>query len=287
MNAFVAAAADDTEVTCTHQRWTKQGGGAFDVELADTSGEAAVIWQVEEWVLHANEATQQTVNPGDTNMHKTSVAHANPTPVKLKKAIVRTDGAGLKITNWCRTNRPGLPWFSTAPEDATASLEEPSPTTLVQGGRHVSLGAFVAYTELAKKESTKMMAEQEGQITKLNEARCEMKDAMTEMAKANANMMAAIGATGKQVTELTGRVDDISVKTDRNEKKTDRIIAALEKAGIVFPPDALRLRLRPRLRLRQRVAEPSRLCKTCGWRWRAAVGAAAARSDRVAEWGGR
>ena len=88
----------------------------------------------------------------------------------------------------------------------------------MQGGRHGSLGAFVAHTELVKNESTKMMAEQEGQITKLNEARCEMKDAMTEMAKANANMMAAIGATGKQVTELTGRVDDISVKTDRNGK---------------------------------------------------------------------
>ena len=86
------------------------------------------------------------------------------------------------------------------------------------------------------------MAEQEGQITKLNAERCEMKDAMTEMAKANANMMAAIGATGTQVTELTGRVDDIGVKTDRNREKTDQIIAALEKAGIVFPPDAPRLR---------------------------------------------
>ena len=239
MNAFVAAAAaDDTEVTCTHQRWTKQGGGAFDVELADTSGEAAVIWQVEEWVLHANEATQQTVNPGDTNMHKTSVAHANPTPVKLKKAIVRTDGAGLKITNWCRTNQPRLLWFSTAPEGAAASLAEPSSTTMVQGGRHGSLGAFVAHTELAKKESTKKMAEQEGQITKLTAERCEMKDAMTEMAKANANMMAAIGATDTQVTELKGRVGDTGVKTDRNGGKTDRIIAALEKAGMVFPPDA-------------------------------------------------
>ena len=31
MNAFVeAAAADDTKVTCSHQRWTKEGGGAFD-----------------------------------------------------------------------------------------------------------------------------------------------------------------------------------------------------------------------------------------------------------------
>ena len=77
--------------------------------LVDTSGEAAVIWQVEKWVFDANEATQQTVNPGDTNMRKTSVAHANPAPVKLKKAIVCTEGAGLKITDWCRTNRPGLP----------------------------------------------------------------------------------------------------------------------------------------------------------------------------------
>ena len=102
MNAFVAAAAaDDTAVTCTHQRWTKEGGGAFDVAPVDTSGEAAIIWQVEEWVLDANTVTNQTANPGDTNIHKTSVAHANP--------IVRTEGAGLKTTNWCRTNRPGLP----------------------------------------------------------------------------------------------------------------------------------------------------------------------------------
>ena len=49
MNAFVAAAAaDDTKMTCAHQRWTKEGGGAFNVELVDTSCEAAVIWQVEE-----------------------------------------------------------------------------------------------------------------------------------------------------------------------------------------------------------------------------------------------
>ena len=137
MNAFIeAAAADDTKVTCSHQRWTKEGGGAFDVELADDSGDAAVIWQVEEWVLDANEVTKQAVNPSDTIMHRTSVAHANPTPVKLKKAIVRTGGAGPKITNWCRTNRPGLPWFSTAPADATASSAEPSSTTIVQGGQH-------------------------------------------------------------------------------------------------------------------------------------------------------
>ena len=51
-------------------------------------------------------------------------------------------------------------------------------------------------------------------------------------------MMAAIGAISEQVTELTGRVDDIGVKADWNGEKTDRIIAALEKAGIVFPPDA-------------------------------------------------
>ena len=66
---------------------------------------------------------------------------------------MRTEGAGLKITNWYRTNRrPGLPWFSTAPEGAAASPAEPSSTTMVQGGRHGSLGAFVAHIELAKKE---------------------------------------------------------------------------------------------------------------------------------------
>ena len=79
--------------------------------------------------------------------------------------IVRTDGAGLKITNWCRTNRPGLPWFSATPADATASSEESGLTTMVQGGRHGSMVAFVAHTELAKKVTTKMMAAHEDQIT--------------------------------------------------------------------------------------------------------------------------
>ena len=239
MEALVAAAvADDTAVTCTHQRWTKEGGGAFDVAPIDTSGEAAIIWQVEEWVLGANTVTTQTVNPGDANMHRTSVAHANPTPVKPKKAIVRTEGAGLKITNWFRTNRPGLPWFSTAPEGAAEASSEPSSTTMVQGGRHGSLGAFVAHTELAKKESTAMATKQEGRITKLDEA-------MVKSAEMIQNMMLAIGSNSQQTKALTGRVgdigekeDQIGQKTDHIGQKTDRIIAAVEKAGMAFPPAA-------------------------------------------------
>ena len=89
MDAFVAAAAaDDTAVTCTHQRWTKEGGGAFDVAPVDTSGEAAITWQFGEWVLDANTATKQTVNPGDTNMHKTPVL----TPTRPHADFVTHDG---------------------------------------------------------------------------------------------------------------------------------------------------------------------------------------------------
>ena len=44
--------------------------------------------------------------------------------------------------------------------------------------------------------------------------------------------------TSQQVKELTGRFNDIGVKTQWNREKTDRNITALEKAGIVFPPDA-------------------------------------------------
>ena len=58
-----------------------------------------------------------------------------------------------------------------------------------------------------------------------------MKDAMAAMAKANANMMAAIGTNSEQTKVLTGRVDDIG-------QKADRIIEALEKHGMVFSPDA-------------------------------------------------
>ena len=84
MQAFIAAAAaDDTKITCHHQRWTKDGGGAFDVKLADDNGDSAVMWQVEEWALDANELTKQKVDPSGMIMHRTSMAHANPTPVKL------------------------------------------------------------------------------------------------------------------------------------------------------------------------------------------------------------
>ena len=57
-------------------------------------------------MLDANAATKESVDPNDEALHKTSVAHANPTPVKLKKAIERTEGAGLKITNWFRSRAP-------------------------------------------------------------------------------------------------------------------------------------------------------------------------------------
>ena len=208
MEAFVAAAASDAAaVTCTHPRRTKEGGGAFVAAPADTSSEAAIIWQVEEWVLDANTATTQSVNPCDVELHKTSVAHANPTPVKLKKAIERTEGAGLKITNWCRTHRPGLPWFATAPEGAAAAPAGPSSTTVVQGGRHGSLGAFVAHTEQAKMESTVMITKQEGRLSKLDEA-------MVKSNKMMRNLVMAIGPNDQQTKVLTGRVGVIGEKAD-------------------------------------------------------------------------
>ena len=143
---LAAAAADDTAVSCTHHRWTRDGGGAFAVAPVNANSEAVVIWQVEEWVLDANAATKQSVDPGDVALHKTPVAHANPTPVKLKKATERTEGADLKITNWCRSHRPGLPWFATADSEGAASAPAGlSSTTVAPLGRHSSLGAFVSH----------------------------------------------------------------------------------------------------------------------------------------------
>ena len=224
MDALVkAAAADDTKITCAHKRWTKDGGGAFDVQLADGNDDAAVVWQVEEWIHDANAQTKQKVDPNGAIMHRTSVAHANPTPVKLKKAIVRTDGAGLKITDWCRKDRAGLPWFSTASAAAMAP-EEPGSTAVVPGGRHGTFGAFVAHTELTKKATTKTMEAQGGQITKLDEA-------VTKSQEMLQALMGAMGANSQQTKALSGRVDGI-------DQKTDLIIAALEKAGVAVSPDA-------------------------------------------------
>ena len=221
---------DDTKITCSHKRWAKDGGGAFDVQLADGNDDAAVVWQVEEWIHDANAQTKQKVDPNGVIMHRTSVAHANPTPVKLKKAIVRTDGAGLKITDWCRKDRAGLPWFSTASAAAMAP-EEPGSTAVVPGGRHGTFGAFVAHTELTKKETTKTMEAQGGQITKLDEAMAKSQEMLQ-------TLMGALGANSQQTKALSGRVDGIDQKTDQIGAKTDRIIAALEKAGVAVSPDA-------------------------------------------------
>ena len=275
MHALIgAAAADDTKITCIHRRWTKDDGGAFDVQLADDNGDSAVMWQVEEWIHDANGQTKQKVDPSGVIMHRTPVAHANPTPVKLKKVIVRTDGAGLKITNWFRTNRPGLPWFSATPAEATAStvsMEEPGSTAVVPGGRHGTLGAFVAHTELAKKETTKTMEAHGGQITKLDEALAKSQEMLQ-------TLMGAIGASNEKTQVLSGRVGQIDEKADRFMRRLRRLAC---RSHLTRP----RLRLRQQLRLRLRAARPSQP-KTRGLRRRAAVGVAAAapRGRRVAAW---
>ena len=231
MRNFVKAAeADGTKITCSHKRWTKDDGGAIDVQL-DDNGDSAVMWQVEEWIHDANAMTKQTVDPSGVVMHRTSVAHANPTPVKLKKAIVRTDGAGLKITNWCKTNRPGLPWFSATPAEAAASTEEAGSTAIVQGGRHGSLGAFVAHTELAKKQTTKTMEEHGGQITTLGEAVAKSQEMLQ-------TLMLAMGSNSKETKELSGRVDGVEQNTGQISAKVDQIIATLGQAGMAVSPAA-------------------------------------------------
>ena len=102
---------------------------------------------------------------------------------------------------------------------------------MVQGGRHGSLGAFVAHTEQAKMESTAMMTKHEGRISKLDEAMVKSNEALTKSNEMMQNMILAIGSNGQQTKLLTGRIDEIG-------EKTDRTIAALEKAGMIFPPAA-------------------------------------------------
>ena len=75
------------------------GGGAFEVAPVNVNADAMVIWQIEEWVIGANTVTKQPVDPSEASPHKTAVSHPNPTPIKLKKTIERTEGAGIKITN--------------------------------------------------------------------------------------------------------------------------------------------------------------------------------------------
>ena len=171
METFVAAVAtDEAAVSCTHHRWTKDGGGAFEVAPANANADAVVIWQVEEWVLGANSATKLPADPSKAASHKTAVSHQNPTPIKLKKAIECTEGAGTKTTDWCRSYRPGLPWFAAAEATGVASTPAgPSSTVVMPPGRYGSLGAFAAHTEAAKMESTAMITKQSGQISKLDE----------------------------------------------------------------------------------------------------------------------
>ena len=83
----------------------------------------------------------------------------------------------------------------------------PSSTTVVQGGRHGSLCAFVAHTEQAKMESTVMITKQEGRLSKLDEA-------MVKSNKMMRNLVMAIGPNDQQTKVLTGRVGVIGEKAD-------------------------------------------------------------------------
>ena len=66
MEAFVAAAAaDEPAVSCTHHRWTKDGGGAFEVAPVNVNANAVVIWQLEEWVIGASTVTKQPVDSSE------------------------------------------------------------------------------------------------------------------------------------------------------------------------------------------------------------------------------
>ena len=51
-------------------------------------------------------------------------------------------------------------------------------------------------------------------------------------------LMAAMGSNNQQTKVLSGRVDGIEQKPGQIDEKADRIIAALEKAGVAVSPDA-------------------------------------------------
>ena len=140
----------------------------------------------------------------------------HPTPVKLKKAIERTEGAGLKITNWCRTHRPGLPWFATVPEGAAAAPAGLGSTTVVQGARHGSLGAFVAHTKQANMESMVMITKQEGRLSKLDEAMVRS----TEMMQ---NLMKAIGTTDQQTKGSRGGLAKLGRRRIESLRRSKRL----------------------------------------------------------------
>ena len=229
-------------------------------------------------MLDANAATKQSVKPSDVELHKTSVVHANPTPVKPQKAIERTEGAGLKITNWCRSHRPGLPWFATADSEGAASASAGlGSTTVVQGGRHGSLGAFVAHTEQAKMESIVMTTKQEGRLSKLDAA-------MQQTAEMMQNLMKAIATNDQQTKCSRGDVMKLGrrrIESSRRSKRLARYFRRRRRqrrsrrtAMRVWRP-----RLCPQLSLWLQTAQPSRLRKTHGRRRRAVVGVVAAGSD--------
>ena len=218
---MAAAAADGTVVSCTHHRWTKDGGGAFEVAPVNDNVDAVVIWQIEEWTLGANLATKLPVDPSEAAPHKTAVSHKNPTPIKLKKALERTEGAGIKITDWRRSHRPGLPWFAAAEAGVASTPAGPSSTVVMSPGRYGSLDAFIAHTEAAKMESTAMTTKQSGQISKLEET-------MQKSAGMMQQLIQMTGANEQKTKALTEQVNKMGAKTDM-------IIEVLKVAGVAFP----------------------------------------------------
>ena len=169
--------------------------------------------------------TKLPVDPSEAAPHKTAVSHQDPTPIKLKKAIERTEGAGIKITDWCRSYRPGLPWFAAAEASGVASTPSgPSSTVVMPPGRYGSLGAFVAHPEAAKMESavsTAMITKQPGQISKLDET-------MQKSAEMMQQLIQMAGANEQKTKALTEQANEMGAKTDM-------VIEALKVASVEFP----------------------------------------------------
>ena len=226
-DAFVAAAAlDDTEVVCKHIRWTKDGGGAFEVAPTVTTPDTIVTWQIEEWVMDANAVANISIGPEGAAPHKSTPALVNPTPVKLKRAIERTEGAAVKITNWCRAHRPNLPWLAATGSTMPATAASLSNTELaLPSGRNATIATYVAEFDKAKSETAVAIKSHTGRLTSVENINADNVNMMRMMMESQRTSIARMDKQNDQIAAL-------NTKVDSHSHKLDAIIGALQAHGL-------------------------------------------------------
>jgi hypothetical protein len=129
--------------------------------VASIGIDSTVSFDLDTYISEANTSTGLAVEPFDVEAVTTKGKRQNPTPVTLKRALMRKARYRNKLTQWCKADKPNYPWMASL---AAPDAEPDAASTLLPSGRHANIGAFVSRTE---SETKGMKAEVASQSTQL------------------------------------------------------------------------------------------------------------------------